>query len=618
VIYQHRRNASAGVAPSSLLAGEIAANTSDCVLYVGTGSTVASVKPLLSATDRLLGRSSPSAGPAEEITCTAAGRALLDDADAATQLTTLGAAPAASPTFTGVVSIADGTKALPSLTFSADTDTGLFRNAANVLALAAGGNEIVRVGINGVTVNQYQVATETALSGTTTNVPVLQIAQRAAAQYATYVHGYHSGQSTGVFLSGYNADVGMLSCGMSLQSTSGLYPTGTVTYKSHRTKAASIELNDGNVVFRQTTAGTADNASIAYSGVTNVTFASEAGGSVAIMGVDPAPARLAAGTAAPTSHLYLLRDDATIGTGPKLTFATRYTVAANYVANGYLQFKRTAGAGSTAQATTADFVVATGDYISSAYTYVERIIVNGLTGALGVNGAGTAAAPALYVGGDIDTGLFSQAANVLGLATGGTERGRITSSGVWIIGSGEAGATPAGNTLRAPDAAGTNIAGGTLTITPGNGTGTGGSGSVVFSTAPAGASSSTANTMTERLRIDALGNVRINGAAAATSAAGAIHIKNGTAPTASITDGVVLFAADVSTSSELRVRDEAGNTTTLSPHRFDLIPGGPSEPMAWAYYSERDGHRINVDMLRLARLVESLTGEKLVYEEAPA
>lgn len=44
----------------------------------------------VSATDRLLGRSSAGAGAIEEITCTAAGRALLDDADAAAQRTTLG------------------------------------------------------------------------------------------------------------------------------------------------------------------------------------------------------------------------------------------------------------------------------------------------------------------------------------------------------------------------------------------------------------------------------------------------------------------------------------------------------------------------------------------------
>lgn len=53
------------------------------------------------AADRLLGRASAGTGAVEEITCTAAGRALLDDADAAAQLATLGAAPLASPTFTG-------------------------------------------------------------------------------------------------------------------------------------------------------------------------------------------------------------------------------------------------------------------------------------------------------------------------------------------------------------------------------------------------------------------------------------------------------------------------------------------------------------------------------------
>jgi hypothetical protein len=44
----------------------------------------------VSATDRLLGRSSAGAGAIQEITCTAAGRALIDDADAAAQRTTLG------------------------------------------------------------------------------------------------------------------------------------------------------------------------------------------------------------------------------------------------------------------------------------------------------------------------------------------------------------------------------------------------------------------------------------------------------------------------------------------------------------------------------------------------
>ena len=43
----------------------------------------------VSATDKLLGRSTSGAGDVEEIPCTAAGRALIDDADAAAQRTTL-------------------------------------------------------------------------------------------------------------------------------------------------------------------------------------------------------------------------------------------------------------------------------------------------------------------------------------------------------------------------------------------------------------------------------------------------------------------------------------------------------------------------------------------------
>jgi len=88
---------------------------------------------------------------------------------------------------------------------------------------------------------------------------------------------------------------------------------------------------------------------------------------------------------------------------------------------------------------------------------------------------------------------------------------------------------------------------------------------------------------------------------------------NATAPAASIADGVQLWAEDVASSSELRVRNEAGAITTLSPHNFTLIPGGPSESMAWSHYSVKDDIAINADITHALRLVENLTGEKLVY-----
>lgn len=48
-----------------------------------------------SATDKIIGRSSSGGGAVEEITCTAAGRALIDDADVAAQRATLGLGTAA-------------------------------------------------------------------------------------------------------------------------------------------------------------------------------------------------------------------------------------------------------------------------------------------------------------------------------------------------------------------------------------------------------------------------------------------------------------------------------------------------------------------------------------------
>lgn len=60
----------------------------------------------ISATDRILGRSTAGAGDAEEIPCTAFGRSLIDDADAATARTTLGLGTLAtqSGTFSGTSS----------------------------------------------------------------------------------------------------------------------------------------------------------------------------------------------------------------------------------------------------------------------------------------------------------------------------------------------------------------------------------------------------------------------------------------------------------------------------------------------------------------------------------
>ncbi len=95
---------------------------------------------------------------------------------------------------------------------------------------------------------------------------------------------------------------------------------------------------------------------------------------------------------------------------------------------------------------------------------------------------------------------------------------------------------------------------------------------------------------------------------------GEIEIYNGTAPGSSVTNGVQLYSEDVSSSSELKVRDEAGNVTTLSPHNFSIADR--SEPMAWAYYSKNPfvGKEINVDMMQVVKAVEQLSGQSFIHE----
>lgn len=63
-----------------------------------------------SATDKLAGRSSAGSGAGEEITCTAAGRALLDDASAADQRTTLGLGTAATQSVEAIRQITQNAK----------------------------------------------------------------------------------------------------------------------------------------------------------------------------------------------------------------------------------------------------------------------------------------------------------------------------------------------------------------------------------------------------------------------------------------------------------------------------------------------------------------------------
>lgn len=95
-------NISSLIAASGITATELGSNSVTTDKVLNSNITFAKIQNVTS-TDRLLGRASTGAGVIEEIVCTAAGRALLDDADAAAQRTTLGLGTLAtqSGTFSG-------------------------------------------------------------------------------------------------------------------------------------------------------------------------------------------------------------------------------------------------------------------------------------------------------------------------------------------------------------------------------------------------------------------------------------------------------------------------------------------------------------------------------------
>ena len=89
-----------------------------------------------------------------------------------------------------------------------------------------------------------------------------------------------------------------------------------------------------------------------------------------------------------------------------------------------------------------------------------------------------------------------------------------------------------------------------------------------------------------------------------------------------ITQGLTNATVLQNRSGELYAVDSSHNNTQITPHNWGLISSGPSEELAWTYYSQRPNpsnneqmQTINVDMAKVVRKVEDLVGEKLIYTE---
>jgi hypothetical protein len=150
-------------------AGDYILETGD-VTGQGTGRIPAVITPqavtydkmqYVSATDRLLGRQSAGPGLIEEITCTAAGRAILDDASAADQRTTLGAVPV------GPITTSDLTVSTNNRLLGRVNSAGAVEEISLGTGLSVAGNSLTLGAITPTSVASTGTVTGTNISGTT-------------------------------------------------------------------------------------------------------------------------------------------------------------------------------------------------------------------------------------------------------------------------------------------------------------------------------------------------------------------------------------------------------------------------------------------------------------------
>lgn len=181
------------LAAGSVTADALADNSVGTAELINNAVTYAKIQQT-SGTDMLLGRATAGAGTVEEIACTAAGRALLDDADAAAQRTTL-----------GLGSIA--TQAANDVTITGGTATGLSSLQASTATLASA----------------------TIAGGSITNITDLSVADGGTGASDASTARTNLGLEIGTDVQAYDAGLQSIS-GLTTSANQTIYTTASDTY----------------------------------------------------------------------------------------------------------------------------------------------------------------------------------------------------------------------------------------------------------------------------------------------------------------------------------------------------------------------------------------------------
>ena len=243
--------------------------------------------------------------------------------------------------------------------------------------------------------------------------------------------------------------------------------------------------------------------------------AMSASGTLAILGANTFTAAQAISAGSLTTAALSVSQTWNSGATTCRGFEISNTVTAAATASTHLRIRGGASGTTDRLTVTEEKVTITGT--ESTGRVLDLVSPNG-TGFITITGGGTMffnnGAYAIPSTGELRGATVGNSSNYLGvLYDSGSSLACLRPSTTTLqIGAGAA--SPIAYTLRgASSRAGTdsNTAGASLTIAGGNGTGTGGGGALIFQTAPAGSSGSTANTLTTRLQITGAGGIGFYG-----------------------------------------------------------------------------------------------------------
>ena len=353
---------------------------------------------------------------------------------------------------TGVSTFAAGTAALPSLTTTGDTNTGIYFPAADTLGFTTSGSERVRIdsagsvgiggaasadsslGILGTYKSSAAVTRVVRINGTIPSATTStarsfssELSTEAAAFTITSLQHYFASQSTIGATSAVSNQYGFL-------AESSL--TGATNNYGFYSNIAS-----GTNRYNFYAAGTADNVFI---GAVSI-------GNTKITGASLSIRNNITGSTNGYGAIVIAEVQSDVTSGASIFVALPSTQATAFTLNNLRYFyasQSTIGAGSTVTSqygvnAESTLTGATNNYgfFSSIAAAANRwnFYANGTAANLfaGVSqfAAGTAALPGITQISDLNTGIYFPAADTLGFTTGGTERMRIDSAGAVGIGA---------------------------------------------------------------------------------------------------------------------------------------------------------------------------------------